>query len=42
MEVIGKAKLFWNKYIEYVQRETINAKEHPEDSWCLELHAENR
>lgn len=26
MEVIGKAKLFWNKYIEYVQRETINAR----------------
>lgn len=37
MEVIGKAKLFWNKYIEYVQRETINAKEHPEDSWYLDI-----
>lgn len=31
MNVIGKAKLFWNKYIEYVQRETINVKEHPAD-----------
>ena len=37
MNVIGKAKLFWNKYIEYVQRETINVKEHPEDSWYLDI-----
>lgn len=37
MKVIGKAKLLWNKYIEYVQRETINAKEHPEDSWYLDI-----
>ena len=30
MNVIGKATLNWEKYTEYVQRETINVKEHPE------------
>lgn len=34
MNVIGKATLNWKKYTEYVQRETINVKEHPEDTRC--------
>lgn len=37
MNVIGKATLNWEKYTEYVQRETINVKEHPEDSWYLDI-----
>ena len=37
MNVIGKAILNWEKYTEYVQRETINVKEHPEDSWYLDI-----
>lgn len=37
MNVIGKATLNWEKYTEYVQRETINVKKHPEDSWYLDI-----
>ena len=38
MNVIGKAILNWEKYTEYVQRETINVKEHPEDSiWIFAI-----
>lgn len=37
MNVIGKATLNWEKYTEYVQRETINVKEHLEDSWYLDI-----
>ena len=29
MNVIGKATLNWEKYTEYVQRETINVKDLP-------------
>lgn len=37
MNVIGKGKLSWDKYIEYVQIETANVEQHPEESWYLSI-----
>ena len=37
MEVIGKARLLWDRYIEYVQKETENIEQHPEESWYLSI-----